>query len=167
MCPNWCECSLRVIGNRKDIIRFIDHAKSRELEDGEFPELDANRFIPYPLEFKIQDLKYKKMPTKQQFHAKDGYNSGGYDWCNANWGTKWGFCHSRIYKTKTSVWYGFETAWSPPCPLILKMSEMFPKLNFTLRYYEQGAGFKGVFVCIAGVVIKNDYHQNYHGGRGG
>jgi len=43
--------------------------------------------------------------------------------------------------------YSFECAWSPALPVILKMSEMFPKLKFDLSYEEEGRGFKGKFVC--------------------
>jgi hypothetical protein len=46
------------------------------------------------------------------------------------------------------------------------MSKMFPDLTFKLKYYEMGNGFKGVFVCKGGKVIKSDEFE-YRGGRGG
>lgn len=72
--------------------------------------------------------------------VKDGYNSGGYEWCIQHWGTKWGFCDTARYIRPRSVVYTFNTAWSPPVPLIEKMSDMFPKLTFILNFECEGEG---------------------------
>ena len=64
----------------------------------------------------------------------DGFNSGGYEWCCDNWGTKWGFVEPRILGEDNGyLRYYFESAWAEPTPLILKMSSLFPTLNFTLE----------------------------------
>jgi hypothetical protein len=44
---------------------------------------------------------------------------------------------------------------------------MFPRLKFTLRYYEQGMGFSGKLVLKGGKTLTDDYNDNYRGGRGG
>jgi hypothetical protein len=91
-----------------------------------------------------------------------------FDYCCMNWGTKWGICHSQLLeKGKSFLLYTFDTAWSPPLPVIFTMSEKFPTLRFTLNYYEQGNGFKGRFILEDKEVIRNDYNNNYKGGRGG
>ena len=57
---------------------------------------DFNRFIAYPEEFRRIDeiaeawlKEHAGRPTTIRARPKDGFNSGGYEWCYANWGTKW------------------------------------------------------------------------------
>jgi hypothetical protein len=154
--PNHCDNDLYVRGKLAIIKEFqLFGATEQEL-------LDADRFIPYPEKFKELDALYK-----EQKREKDGFNSGGYEWCCENWGTKWGLYDcALLYEKKSSVKYRFLSAWSPPLPVIKKMSELFPELRFTLRYYECGAGFKGVFECKGGAV-KADTGGPYRGDRGG
>jgi len=102
---------------------------------------------------------------------KDGFNSGGYEWCNENWGTKWGICNAELindndYDETKELGYSFETAWSPPFPVVLEMSKLFPNLEFDLRYFEGGNGFNGLFVCKKGKV-ETDKQGDYFGSRGG
>ena len=70
-------------------------------------------------------------------------------------------------KEKTGeLLYRFNTAWSPIIPVIKKMGEMFKKLEFELRYFEQGMGFNGLFRMKQGKVIDN-LSGEYFGDRGG
>lgn len=99
----------------------------------------------------------------------DGYNSGGYDWCYDNWGTKWNFSDVEIIRDDYDdlVSYTFDTAWSPPTKVIIKMSERFPMLKFTLNYYECGLGFMGIEVFKDGIMLEEFYTEEYIGDRGG
>jgi hypothetical protein len=95
---------------------------------------------------------FKKNPYPSR---KDGFNSGGYKWCCDNWGTKWGIVEPVLeYTSSRALHYRFDTAWSPPVPLIAKMGEKFPKLDFVLRFYEPGMGFRGKMVIKKGVVAR-------------
>lgn len=60
----------------------------------------------------------------------------------------------------------FYTAWAPSEPLIDKMSELFPTLTFTLKYYEGGMGFKGTYK-VKNKKILTDMSGDYTGTRGG
>lgn len=80
--------------------------------------------------------------------------------------TKWNACECSLELGDEKLVYHFETAWSPPCPVILKASEMFPELEFRLEYFEGGAGFKGVFEAKGGKILV-DKMSNYRGNRGG
>lgn len=127
MCPNWCENRLEIKGKTEDLRKFREYAKSSKTP------LDFNNFIPYPKRFADLDRK--------PINDKDGYNSGGYEWCIANWGTKWNSCDAK----KSSVYnqrlcYDFDTAWSPPAPIIRKMGELFPSLHFILKYWGRVQG---------------------------
>ena len=105
------------------------------------------------------------------YHLQDGFNSGGYDWCVKNWGTKWGIYSAVLKETKlagkrSKVAYTFRSAWSPPLPVINAMSIKFPQLKFKLKYYERGVGFKGTFEVQAGQVSA-EKQESYRGSRGG
>lgn len=160
--PNWCENTLTVTGEPAELARFREHAK------GPNGDLDANKFIPYPEEFALLDkispfretsvhltdeeiTKAVMMGLKGRDLTRDGYNQGGYDWCIQNWGTK-GNLYETIIKEVSSriLEYRFLTAWSPPAPVIVKMSEMFPSLLFELEYKEEGNEFEGTLTAQNG-----------------
>lgn len=157
--PNWCSCDLIIMGPKIIREHFEKFAK-----DPTDPKrlLDMNQFVPYPKEFADKDKAAAGNPS-----TKDGYNSGGYNWCCVNWGTKWNFGDVELKVTNSSHRYTFDTAWSPPLPIIFAMSELYPHLLFTLKYYEQGMGFSGVLRMKDGKIIKRIVDNNYAGGRGG
>lgn len=171
--PNWCECDLLVEGKPEELERFRQFARGRDFE-----VLSADRFLPYPEEFRVLDAQHQALEKKASAgeipwdlvrRFKDGFNSGGYEWCLKHWGTKWGICHSRLVEDNTgsgSLFYQFETAWTPPLPVIRRMGELFPRLRFKLEYYEGGMGFRGTFVVEGGEVVFDEV-EDYHGLRGG
>jgi hypothetical protein len=60
----------------------------------------------------------------------------------------------------------FDTAWSPPIPVIEKLASMFPDHTFELKYFEGGMGFSGHVRWSEG--IEEFHHQyDYDGPRGG
>ena len=152
--PNWCENDLAVEGPKEVIEEFLKFAAGAAGEnplDDEGSPFDFNKFIPYPQEFQRLDeiaeawLKEHAGRPDYDYRArpKDGFNSGGYDWCYANWGTKWPACHVEVegpvtgYDEKTlEVVFHFDTAWSPPMPVIKRAAELYPALRFELRYFE-------------------------------
>ena len=103
------------------------------------------------------DLDFSKFicPTKKELEKP--YGSGeayGYHWCVDTWGTKWNrLLHLRITQVKTKramdeiedeLIYSFCTAWSPMSQQLFNaMQEMFPKLEFNYRFYEEGCCFVG------------------------
>ncbi|MCZ7547650.1 MAG: hypothetical protein M5U11_00640 [Anaerolineales bacterium] len=60
----------------------------------------------------------------------------------------------------------FDTAWSPPIPVIEKLASMFPDHDFNLAYYEGGMGFCGQARWSGG---REEFHHQdvYSGPRGG
>lgn len=59
-----------------------------------------------------------------------------YDWCSRYWGTKWNACDASW--SGNSVW--FETAWSDPEPVFLKLSELLG-IRFTVECEEESLSF--------------------------
>jgi len=173
--PNWCECDLTVevpceedkkLREKalKELVAFKEYATC-----GNKP-LETNKFIPYPRKFRQLDKIAAKVFKRTGKHIADGFNQGGYEWCSDNWNTKWGICNAEIIQEVLEdtgyIDYRFESAWSPPLPVILKMSEMFPNQRFILRYFECGCAFNGIYICHKGKV-EDDRSGDYFGGRGG
>lgn len=104
-----------------------------------------------------------------------------YEWSRERWNTKWNALRSRMGKpTRLFRWEGggqkpkpfreavieFETAWSPPEPVIEELARRFPKCQFDFRYWEGGAGYAG-HQHFGGGVRMSWSHHSYSGPRGG
>ena len=93
--PNWCENDLTVEGKIARLKEFQEKMRGKD-RHGEETHLNEDALIPYPEEFRKMDeaaAQYlKEHPDDWKNAPKDGFNSGGYEWCIENWGTKWGFC---------------------------------------------------------------------------
>jgi len=163
--PNWCEQDLYVSTDEEEnwrdglpsVKKFKEFAQGESWQDGIDVVLDHNKFIPYPEEFRTKD------------DPDEGFNRGGYEWCIRSWGAKWGICRPSLEDEDLEygyLAYSFESAWSPAKPLILKMSEMFPKLIFDLRWFEMGMAVHGKYRVMAGAVLE-DVEGDYYGRRGG
>jgi hypothetical protein len=172
--PNWCENDLRIEGPREVIEEFVRFATGET-------EFDFERFRPYPEEFRRLDEiaeAWDREHAGKTWHVSDprpcdGYNSGGEDWRNANWGTKW-LAH-RVERCDpvpvsdaglVELVYHFCTAWGPPTPLIEHAAQLFPALAFELRYFESLGAFNGMLCCSEGE-ITFDESGPYFGDRGG
>lgn len=154
--PNYCECDLIVTGDSKQFKAFARTGDNC---------LDTNKFVPYPKKFKDMNTKAADYHKKTGKYLKDGFNSGGYEWCIKNWGTKWGIFDA-VIDSDDDLRYAFTCAWSPPIPVILAMSKKFPMLEFTLTYFERGAAFNGHYQVKNGMVL-SDETGKYFGDRGG
>lgn len=96
-----------------------------------------------------RDLLWKEGITQEMSDMRKseyGYDNW-YDWRNNNWGTKWdikGEVHvDDLYDEGCTLI--FQTAWSPPEPIVVKLQEMFPDLTFYGGYVGEGWEFAGVF----------------------
>lgn len=152
--PNWCGCELLVTGSKKDLDEFAKKAATKKCP------LDFNIFIPYPENWRKLDKAAEKARKKGEYNVRDGYNNGGYQWCIANWGTKWGPSGVGVVPGEGNLFYTFDTAWSPPNPVVKKMAELFPSLEFHLTFSEPGMCFHGALDIKKGVVT-NDVCGEY------
>jgi hypothetical protein len=170
--PNHCENDLYVSCLKDDysvqLTGFI--AKVCTMDEEGVEKIDFEKIIRYPTKFKILDDKhnkwFKEHPGDYTNAPKDGYNSGGYDWCINNWGTKWNAYNARFEDEGDRLIFNFNTAWAPPEPIIRKLIEMFPGLSFTHEYYEAGACFSGGMTGEEGKVT-HTWSSEYYGNRGG
>lgn len=67
-----------------------------------------------------------------------------YDWRVENWGTKWNGYDGRISDDGST--FTFDTAWSPPLPIIKKLAELAGE-TLVLQYIEYGMFFCGQYTA--------------------
>jgi len=110
--PNWVENDLTISGDMKELKKF-GVVWNESMKNSDTPCGISNHFIPYPEQYKALDLKMKewtKKNNKSSIYApfNNGYNSGGYEWCIANWGTKWGICDAKMVVVEEEFYEGLE-----------------------------------------------------------
>jgi hypothetical protein len=172
--PNHVENDLYIRGPKKDIEAFFEAVRGKTDQYGT-TEIDADKLIPYPKRFAdadkaARDFREANPKAPWSEGPQDGYNQGGYEWCVSNWGTKWGFYDFspiRFGKNGDRAKVSFQTAWSPAFPLFNAMAKKFPTLTFTVRYFERGMGFKGLYKVKGDEVLADECSENYRGNRGG
>ena len=145
--PNHVWNTLTVSGEKDEVTKFVEFA------EGEYPWREGNESWNEDVEREIDKLSCNSfIPAPQE--AINNYSNVGYEWCIKIWGTKWGCYDVSIEgnSSGTSVWYGFNTAWSPPVPVVYKMIEMFPDLRFCLHFREGATGFQGWVKGVKGIV---------------
>lgn len=103
---------------------------------------------------------------------------GWYEWRLRNWGTKWDAAFANTSGvmalgngdmdveaskesqvatiTPTVAVYKFDTAWSPPAPVIEVASEQHPELEFVLQFAEVGHEYAGRIRFVAGVTVEEE-----------
>jgi hypothetical protein len=184
--PNHCFNKLKVMGKKSDKAEFVAWVKAEFLEGEQLDHLDFDKVIPYAEPYKTMDAEHvgycfnqKDMSEKEREALaakaevykikwgtdKDGFNSGGYEWCIANWGTKWRGYSASFEDAKNLL--TFETAWEPPIPILKALSQKFPNCTFKLNYYERGCGFCGEMKVKNGETIDDILNSNYRGPYGG
>lgn len=102
--------------------------------------------------------------------TREDFLNGWHEWSIENWGTKWDASHIQAgYKEdeedeEGEIIYSFETAWSPAIPIVARMSELYPELQFSYEFVEFGVCFAGIFKYEDGELIKA---LDYDGDGGG
>lgn len=152
--PNYCDCDLYIEGSKEDVTRLVAMVASHDRC------FDFDRIIPYPAHFAERDADRERL-SPEDFLAKygsrdDGFNSGGYEWCTANRGTKWNACDPVILKDTGGPLFRFKTAWAPPLPVIKRLAELFPEVTISLEYFEQGMEFCGGVAYVP----KDDWYHD-------
>lgn len=139
--PNWCQNTLAIEGDSSEIAKFREwlndqpltlqkiHPMPKELEDTISPTPDWSA------------ADAEKAKILQEKYGADNW----YDWHVKNWGTKWDIEAEEVSEeTDDRICFSFESAWSPPEAAIKKLGVMFPSLDFSLVYREDGMGFAGI-----------------------
>ena len=115
--PNWCSNSVTIEATDSESLKQLQNAVDEEKEL-------FNQFVPQP-----------------EFEGSDDW----YMWNIENWGTKWEGYDGRFNCNDFSS-FTFDTAWSPPLPIIKKLAELTGQ-TFILEYIEEGNFFCGRYIA--------------------
>jgi len=163
--PNWCDNEIIVKSNaspekaKQEIAEFLKAVESEE------QVLDFEKIVPLPDELKDSSKMFSDKKSKEQKKLEkalvDKYGaSNWYDFCCTQWGTKWNACDPSLAGQDSWVSFGFQTAWSPPEPIVAALAEKFHYLDFSLRYIEMGCCFAGEVRFENGVLVYEDGSQD-------
>lgn len=141
--PNYCMNELTITGEKQTLDRIVKrHTKEMNL--------DFDSIIPYPQVCRDKDKELQAESGFEHAFSKEGYN-----WCVENWGTKWNSFSSHYdFHTDTELHMDFDTAWTPPVPVVIQLAKMYPDAKFVLSYREEGCCFYGKLVCEYGQVVE-------------
>jgi hypothetical protein len=140
-----------------NLIRIMKKVESKEKLTKNEKKI-ANEIALCELEREGKPNNRLNLPS---YEGKDGYNSGGHEWCIQNWGTKWNFGDTTIEEEDDKgITYRFTTAWSCPMPVLFKMSKMFPNLVFKFSGDEESEDFEVEYEFKKGkykVIVEKDW----------
>ena len=127
--PNWTENELEVEGTKEECEKFLAHM-------GE--EMNFEKVIPSP-----KDMFGENLGDKERKMCEEKGIPNWLEWQSENWGTKWNACHTEparreVYGEFMSLIYRFDTAWDTPRPVIAKLWEQWPDLEFGGGYIHEG-----------------------------
>ena len=162
--PNWVYNHLTIKGSEEDVAKV--KAQVGAVVKRKYKGVDEvdEKIDEEPI-FSFMNILPPPEDKLDEYHAVHGYTGGEktgdteYNWYNFNvreWGTKWDARDVDLLEEhKTSLHYKFDTAWSPPTPVIEKLAQQNPNLNITLEYREeQGWGGEVNFNGSVTVVVK-------------
>ena len=127
--PNWTANKLEVEGTKEECEKFLSHM-------GE--EMDFEKVIPPP-----KDMFKENLGDAERKMCEEKGIPNWLEWQSDNWGTKWNACHTEparreVYGEFMSLIYRFDTAWDTPRPVIAKLWERWPDLDFGGGYIHEG-----------------------------
>lgn len=135
---DWCSNTLTITGGKEmlDEVRdFLDVREGRYASPFCF-----DRVLPYPEPFRTMDAERAEGKLKL---GKDGYNRGGHEWRVDNWGTDRSLGDNVSLEAGDGcLCYAFRTL-SSPIPVIDRLAALFPELDLSLHFEEEGGFFAG------------------------
>lgn len=97
---------------------------------------------------------------KQNFeNLRDFGHRTWYEWANHHWGTKWNACETNRTNYNEII---FVTAWAPPYPVIRKLAELYPNVNFEFEFAEEQTGYwSGRIEIEQGSIVEEMEYPEY------
>jgi len=185
--PNHCSNTLGVLGKTEDVEKFIAFITNNGPDKEENKYQLFKNLMPMPKE--LEGTTSPSKSSNEELIKKYGTDNW-YDWCNTNWGTKWGdynidksqvsalvqysypigidgckdYDSSIEDRSNSYVHFYYDTAWAPGSDQLCDaLCLKFPELNFNLYYEEQGMGFAGQVKIKKSEIVYSDswdFHQS-------
>lgn len=114
-----------ILRNKKPIIKEGKYTdpKNDAKDHYQLNDKELNKYISEYPEERREELEVMIGNLK-----KTGF-ADTHDWCVENWGARW---VSEIHIENNIIW--FLTPWTPPLPIIEKLSSLFPAVKFSISY---------------------------------
>lgn len=139
--PNWCDNTLHITHENPEMMKKVIDAWNSG------SPLQTMRPCPQELYdtyagSSADEEKQKENERKEKANIKKYGFENWYDWCLANWGTKWDIDTLRSNNDYNTCFEEcFMSAWSPPIAFYEYLSSLGYKVKAS--YFESGMGFCG------------------------
>jgi len=186
--PNWCEIECSISGTARQIDEFESMLRGNTSETGMVSLL--NTLLPRPealdhttsprrpvwcdAQIEVADgAERQKMVAENQAQVEhercltETYGAADwYEWSIKYWGVKWPDRSEIVERRARSLRISGMCPWTVPTIGLRKISEIFPQLRFTIRWFEGGMGFAGKAAYAGGDELYFN-ERTYRGMRGG
>lgn len=128
-----------------------------------------NAMLELLLENDTKIIQYLKQYTEQEkmsiaigegrkfiYNTKKYGFSDWYGWSNHNWGTKWGAYDGEMEFGSDGLHAGFNSAWSPPTPVIEELAKLYPEVRIRHAYLDEGYNYGGITYYADGEITSED-----------
>lgn len=144
---------------RPALFQAVDEAVARGLPFSSFYDaLPDGQDHALTLE-ELIEIGNTYLSNLKEYQAMDWY-----DWSVDHWGTKWDLDKDsvtvKLIETHAAILV-FDTAWSPPIPVIVRMGQLCPEYRLRLTWHECGVELQGrLDVCgETAEAIHHDYQR--------
>jgi len=156
--PNWCQNRVTLRGAAEKLKEIAAAIKDEERE------FSFARILPMPDALKGIQHGGTVLPDGTYANTWKGVGDGAralgegeaadllakygavdwYSWRNRHWNTKWDAGNPVLTEEPGKLIYDFDTAWSPPLPVVFALAQRFPEVSVTHAYIETGMMFGGL-----------------------
>lgn len=144
--PNWCNNVVTFEHEDPEMIRRVVAGYTGNGLLKEFLPIPDRLVNTMAGSYGANDPRQAELEQREEENLRDFGYKNWYDWCVAEWGTKWditadGNGEPALSEDGRSVQFSFDSAWSPPLGAYEKLEE----LGFRVEafYYEPGCAFCG------------------------
>lgn len=107
----------------------------------------------------LSDEGFEQFIQMLRNHRKTGYLHC-MDFARSAWGTKWNAFEPNVDGPESA---SFETAWSFPEPIFIKLSQMFPDATIEVAYADEDIGSNcGTVIFKGGEVVSRDESSGWN-----
>ena len=154
--PNWCHNRVDVYSeNKTDLQKVLNIFRNKETVFGQI--IPEPNWMEIPHNGELPKKREMKSPNGEVFTTVTEFADGSqdtrwYDWRLQNWDTKWDAGNVDIEEERwgadgedelESFQANFNTAWSPPEGICVRLREMFPNVSISWFYDEPGCEIAG------------------------